>query len=149
MNFETVNFGENGKKLLAPFKEVSYYAKSISPTEQSLFKSFDLIWFKENGETIGYAIVGKVTKKAFEGDEDGEEIMEVMEEGKEYVYVPYFEIFDPYQNKGFGKMCLNQLKEKLAGETVIVYTTDDSYDFWYYNGFEPANYSDWWLALTA
>lgn len=149
MEFKTVKFGEKGKALLAPFKEVSYYASSISPTEQMLLTSFDLIWFKQEEQTVGYAIVGKVTRDAFAGDEDAEEIAEVMEKGKEYVYVPYFEIFDDYQSKGLGSLCFEKLKKQLEGETIMVYTTDDSFAFWFHNGFERANYSDWWLTLTA
>ena len=152
MEFETVKFGENGKSLLAPYKEVSDYASTLTPTEHMLFSSFDLIWFKEQEETVGYAIVGKVTKEVFQEHDDGEEIIEgieEMEENKQYIYVPYYEIFTPYQNKGLGSRYLEKLKQQLTGETIIVYTTDDSYDFWYNNGFEPAYYSQWWLALTA
>lgn len=149
MNMETVKFGVNGEYLLAPYEDVTTYATGLELSELTLFTSFDLIWFKNEGETVGYAIVGKMTKEMLRGTDDSEDVLEAVEDGKEYLYIPYFEIFSTHQDKGIGKMALDKLKEKFAGETVLVYTTNDSYDFWEDNGFETVNLSSWWFKMTA
>jgi GNAT superfamily N-acetyltransferase len=149
MRLESTLLDSAGIEALKKFKKVGQYIKSIGSYEMKRYEHFQLIWLKQEEETVGYVLLGKVQGSYFEGDEDGEEIMEVMEKGKDYTYIPYFEVFDDYQGKGLGTSFWKLVEEMLEKETVIIYSTDESYNFWTNNGFDSANYSDWWLQKTA
>lgn len=149
MYLESMKFGKEGRRILAPFADVSYYISSINPVEAKSYEPFDILWLKKEAEVIGYALIGKVEKAFFEGDDEAEEVYDMMENGKLYTHIPYFEIFSGYQNSGNGTAFFKLIKEQFDGEEIILFSTEDSYSFWNNNGFQSANYSDWWLTLSA
>ena len=138
-------FDNSQRDRLILLSDLTNYVESITTYEFRKFSGFHIQWFLHEGDLVGYALIGKVQKTFFQGDEEAEEMFEIMEPLKDYYYIPYFEIFCPYQNKGFGKQCFESMRDSFFEAPFIVYTTEDSIGFWEKMNFKIANYSDYWL----
>ncbi|WCK57331.1 GNAT family N-acetyltransferase (plasmid) [Aneurinibacillus sp. Ricciae_BoGa-3] len=129
-----------GKEQLLAYKEETMYINSFVKYEYMRYSRFRIAWFYEENTLIGYALMGIVASDFFD-DVDDNEFLSL--ENKNYLYIPYFEIFESYQQRGFGKACVNWLKNRFSTLDMMVYATDDSYVFWEYQGFECQD-GDWW-----
>lgn len=140
---ETFTYGSYQHLLM--YSSKTKYLQHINECELKLYEGFDLLWFLQDGEVIGYALVKDVKGEFFYQVDDHEEIVEVTNYEDIYTYLAYFEILISKQDEGYGTFFLKLLCEQYQ-YPIIVYTTEDSVGFWLNKGFKEANYSDWWLS---
>jgi len=129
---------------LLMYSSKTQYLQNLNAYEVELYQGFDLIWFLQEEEVVGYALMKEVKGEFFYRVDDHEEIVEVTNNEEVYTYLAYFEILRSKQDAGYGTFYLELLREQYPCP-IIVYTTEDSVGFWLNKGFKEANYSDWWL----
>lgn len=97
----------------------------------------------ENGEEIGFVDCRVIHKKDLESHDDREFIEEALDSGT-YFYVETLNIRSSFQNAGYGKQFVEQLKHSTT-ERILVYVTASSFEFWHNDGFKGINDDDYWL----
>jgi GNAT superfamily N-acetyltransferase len=121
------------------------YLRLFSQDEINLYQGFQLLWLWDSEQLVGYALIDDVLGGFFYELDDHQEIMEVAQIDQTYSYLAFFEIFEKEQDKGYGTLFIELLKEQYQEHPIVIYTTEDSVGFWLNKGFTEANQSDWWL----
>jgi hypothetical protein len=138
-----------GKEELFRFQDEAVYIQHITDLECQRFSDFRIAWFYEEDIPVGYAIIGIVSGDFFESVADNQVIMEYVQPDKDYLYIPYLEIFKGYQSKELGTQAVSWLKNRVQTMDLdlLVYVTPDSEDFWDNQNF--LSIDTWWMLYPA
>lgn len=133
-------FDEEEYEYLTFFKHIGEF---IFESAKCVNRDFEISWIIiGEGEEVGYGLTKEMTPAELE--EVHEKPIGLSNATKDsYCFIEYLDIFDCYQEEGFGTFFVDKLKKEK--DNIILYANDASKDFWKRKGFKFLDESNLWM----
>lgn len=133
--------GDDMKNWLLSHQTRLEYSKQYLDGQLHMIKISILL---EEGLEVGFIDSKIIHNVDLSSHDDAEWIVSALKEGQTYYYIETLNICSEFHRRGYGTKIVEQLK-KTVSEPILVYTTADSFDFWYQQGFRGVEGDEYWM----